>query len=92
LLTTQLGFIETGEVEIPPVEPPRSMRRNADGQVVGDLFRFQVGALDAFADWIESFDGVLYGKGGQRTRLTIESDVVRYRAEVVSALRDRARR
>lgn len=90
LLTEQLGFVDTGQSEVPPIEPPKSMRRNDAGQVVGDVFEFQPNALSEFADWFEQFDGVLRGKSGCETALAIDADVIKLRDPVVSALRSRA--
>jgi len=88
LLTTRLGFKENGRQEIPPVEPPRNMRRNADGEVVGDLFEFDKSKLLEFADWLESFSGHLTGKSGRRIA-RIEVPAMRtYLKETLEALRD----
>lgn len=55
-LLRRLGFLQTGKT--PPVpDAPLSMRRNRDGEVVGDIFKFQRIKLNECADWFESFRG-----------------------------------
>ncbi len=88
LLTTRLGFTETGDQETPPGEPTLSMRRNANGKVVGDLLEFDKSKLLEFADWLESFSGQLIGKSSQRIA-EIEVPAMRtYLRETLEALRD----
>lgn len=87
LLVTELGFLQTGEQEIPPIEPPPSMKRNDRGQVVGDLFRFQVATLAAFADWFEQFNGTILGKQGA-TPAHLDVLLWRERSRLLPALRE----
>jgi hypothetical protein len=90
LLTKQLGFVDTGRSEVPSVEAPVSMRRNAAGDVVGQVFEFQPVTLKGFADWFEQFDGFLRGKDGRPVPLKIPADAITMRDRVVPALRRRA--
>lgn len=73
MMTEHLGFVQDGE-ESPPFEPPASMKRNADGKVVGHLFVFQNHELARFADFIERWYGtrVILGKGGVESRADIQ--------------------
>lgn len=89
VLSQHLGFADTGKQEVPPVEPPPSMKRNASGQVVGDLFAFQNRQLMTFADWIEEFDGVLRGKGTE-SNLKLTEKFLKRRGALVAALREQA--
>lgn len=64
MLEKQLGFIQRGQ-EIPPSEiVPSTLRRNAEGNVVGDLYVFQAPTLSKFADWLEAMGGKITGKMG----------------------------
>lgn len=64
MLATRLGFVLVGQ-ETPPSEVvPPGLRRNLNGEVVGDLYEFKIPILDKFADYIEAFDGRLEGKKG----------------------------
>jgi len=90
LLVGLLGFVETGEKEIPPIDPPPNMARNDAGDVVGDLFRFHQAALDDFADWFDRFDGTVTGKSGVITQLTLNVDLWKQRASLLAALRELA--
>jgi hypothetical protein len=89
LLVDHLGFAETDEQIVPPVEPPQNMKRNQEGDVVGDVFRFERSQLDAFADWFETFDGTLSGRDGE-VLLTINDDLWKHRDVLIPALRDLA--
>jgi len=86
----RLGFENTGTQERPPIEPPKSIRRNDNGEVVGDLFRFKRSSLTAFADWLDGFDGTLRGKDGVETPLTILANVWTQRTTLIPALREQA--
>jgi len=67
MLEAQLGFVQVGQ-EIPPSEvAPPELQRNAEGQVVGDLYEFRTSSLDAFADWLETFEDQIEGKRGDVT-------------------------
>jgi hypothetical protein len=88
LLTRRLGFKQAGQ-EIPPVEAPPSMKRNTNGQVVGDLFEFDRTKLLDFADWLESFSGSVSGKKGPQRIARIDvPGVKKYLGETLEALRD----
>ena len=64
MLEVQLGFIQVGQ-ETPPSEViPPVLRRNSRGEVVGDLYEFQISTLDRLADWLEAFDGWVEGRNG----------------------------
>ncbi|HEY3399092.1 MAG TPA: hypothetical protein VGK03_00540 [Geothrix sp.] len=86
----QQGFVQNGQ-EIPPRSVvPLSMKRNKDGDVVGDLFVFDTTSLTTIADWIHNFPGTINGKNG-KSLLEIElPSFARMRADLVKALRDRA--
>jgi hypothetical protein len=91
----RLGFIQNG-IEIPPDDPlndfpPKSLARNDRGEVVGDLFEFQLESLAKFADWIENFSDSSDGKSGE-FRLTVDLPVIQFREHAVEALRDLAGR
>jgi predicted GNAT family acetyltransferase len=91
LLTEQLGFAATGTQEVPPADaPPLSMRRNEDGQVVGDVFRHDRTSLIEFADWFEAFDGTLHGKDEAETDLALDVAVWKHRERLIPALRELA--
>jgi GNAT superfamily N-acetyltransferase len=91
LLVNQLGFVATGEQEGPPPEmAPQSMRRNEEGLVVGDVFRFERAELAGFADWFEAFDGTLAGRGGVRTPLALTDDLFEDLGALAGDLRDLA--
>lgn len=91
LLEKQLGFIRNGE-ETPPAEVvPASMKRNAEGKVVGHLFEFQKTTLLKFAAWIERFSGTLESKAGiSNLRIALPS-MTQYKADTIAALRDLGR-
>ena len=89
LLVNQLGFNPTDEQLVAPPEAPQNMKRNAEGDVVGDIFRFEPARLADFADWFESFDGTLSGQAGEAL-LTLNVDIWKNRGVLMPALRDRA--
>jgi RimJ/RimL family protein N-acetyltransferase len=89
LLEDQLGFNPTDEQLVAPPEAPENMKRNTDGDVVGDIFRFEPAHLADFADWFEGFEGTLSGRGGEAL-LTLNVDIWKNRGVLISALRDRA--
>ena len=71
-LTNQLGFRLVGR-EIPPAHlAPPNMKRNKDGQVVGDLFEFDRLRLASFADWLEGFSGEVEGPSGAPIATSID--------------------
>lgn len=85
-----LGFVLVGR-EIPPAEiAPPSMARNANGDVVGDVFEFRRDTLPQFADWIEAFDGRVIGRAGTSTLEAPLPLMTAYRPEALIALRDLA--
>jgi hypothetical protein len=90
MLQEHLGFVLVDR-EIPPsgIAPP-SMARNQDGNVVGDLFRFDPAELLRFADLIEKFSGTISGKSGESDLYVDLPSVVSHRDEAVQALRDLA--
>lgn len=53
-LLERLGFVATGHKDGPPVAPP-GMKRNAEGKVVGDVYRFEFVRFTALADWLDAF-------------------------------------
>jgi GNAT superfamily N-acetyltransferase len=56
-LLATLGFERSGSVTIPGTEAPASMRRDAEGNVVGDEFRFTRLGAAQLARWFrEEFD------------------------------------
>src|SRR5207247_7823220 len=84
LLTTRLGFVLVGQ-EIPPAHvAPASMARNANGDVVGDLFEFRWDTLFRFADWIEAFEGKLEGPRGISTLDVALPLMTRHRRQAVT--------
>ncbi len=92
MLEKQLGFVRVGQ-EIPPndVAPP-SMARNERGEVVGDIFEFQLPTLVRFADWIEAFVASVDGKAGTWSLDIAVPLMTRFRREGLAALRDLASR
>jgi hypothetical protein len=89
LLRDQLGFVDLEKQIVPPVEPPENMKRNKDGDVVGDLFRFRTTCLADYADWLTGFDGYIKGRRG-RASLELDGYVGRNRQRVCQILRDKA--
>ena len=93
VLDGQLGFTwDGGAHEDPPPElAPETMKRNAQGHVVGHLFVFQRKKLQDFAEWLEKFDGTISGKAGVSS-ITIKAKFAsETRANAIVALRDLAK-
>ncbi len=63
-LLSNLGFSPTGLHEIPSKEAPPTMERNAAGEVVGDLFRFDFQFCVKHADWLHDFQETVSGRRG----------------------------
>ena len=58
-LLANLGFERSRSVTIPGADAPASMRRDEQGNVVGDEFTFSRGAIGPLARWFrEEFDAV----------------------------------
>ena len=92
LLEKRLGFVRNGE-EMPPASAvPVSMKRNAQGQVVGHLFEFQRATLLKFADWITSFSGSLKSKAGMSKLKIALPSMNQHKADTLTALRDLGRK
>ncbi len=72
MLEEQLGFVHVGQ-EIPPSEVvPPGLRRNSNGEVVGDLYQFMISTLGKFADQLEMFNSRVEGtKGYLKTNLNL---------------------
>lgn len=61
-LLARLGFEFISKVEIPGDTAPPSMKRNAEGKVVGDKFRFTYEGLRRLSAWFDKeFNGTLLG-------------------------------
>lgn len=56
LLEQRLGFIMSGQERPPTQEIPKEIRRNAQGEVVADVFVFNRTNLVKYANWLESDD------------------------------------
>lgn len=55
-LLPALGFRVTGEKAMPPVDlAPETMRRNANGEIVGDVYEYDRSSLICTIEWLESF-------------------------------------
>jgi hypothetical protein len=50
-LLNKLGFAYVSSIEVPAENAPASMKRNAEGKIVGDKFRFTREGLKQLADW-----------------------------------------
>lgn len=84
LLTQDLGFTEVGK-EIPPRHiVPKNMKKNKDGDVVGDLFEFQHEKLADFATWLSTFRGTV--KGEVTSKMKLDLTIGRKRKDAVKAL------
>lgn len=90
MLHHQLGFELVGQECPPPEVAPPSMKRNENGEVVGDVFEFRRSTLDQFADWIESFAEQVDAKAGSSTVRVDLPLMTKQRAEAIVALRDLA--
>jgi hypothetical protein len=84
LLTQNLGFNEIGKETPPRHIVPKNMRKNKDGDVVGDLFEFQREKLADFATWLSTFRGTV--KGEVTSRMKLDLTIGRKRKEAVKAL------
>ncbi len=59
-LLAGLGFHEIGKKEeVPGGDAPKSMKRNAEGNIIEDVFEFDQGSLTAFSSWLSQYRGVL---------------------------------
>jgi GNAT superfamily N-acetyltransferase len=59
-LLKRVGFEQFDKVEIPGDQAPASMKRNAEGKLVGDKFRFPPHAVAELSRWFnEDFRGTL---------------------------------
>jgi GNAT superfamily N-acetyltransferase len=92
MLQEQLGFVLVDKETPPPEIAPTSMRRNKDGEVVGDVFQFDPVKLLHFADWIEKFSGTINGKSGESILKVDLPFMTLHRAESIEALRSLAGR
>ena len=52
----KLGFERTGRETPPPEIAPRTMKRNHDGQVVGELYTFRCIGLERLVTWLGDAD------------------------------------
>jgi GNAT superfamily N-acetyltransferase len=59
-LLQSLGFVATGTKDGPPTAPP-GMKRNAEGKVVGDVYKFDFSCFVAIADWLDAFQDEVAG-------------------------------
>jgi GNAT superfamily N-acetyltransferase len=63
-LLTNLGFERSRSVTIPGTDAPASMRRDAQGNVVGDEFTLPRNAIHSLARWFrDDFDKVAHDEG-----------------------------
>jgi ribosomal protein S18 acetylase RimI-like enzyme len=59
-LLKRVGFEHVGKVELPGDKAPASMKRNAEGKVVGDIFRFPRNGVAELSSWFaKDFKGTL---------------------------------
>lgn len=85
-LLRRLGFAPTGK-QVSAPDAPTSMRRNPDGMVIGDEFRFEQHAFAVIADVVEEFDGRLDGKGGNSVASVEINQWNEHRSDIAEALR-----
>jgi GNAT superfamily N-acetyltransferase len=78
-LLQRLGFVPTGTKDGPPDAPP-GMKRNAEGKVVGDVYKFDFSQFVAIADWLDAFHDEVAG-------VPAELSVIVDRVAVVADLR-----
>ena len=90
MLEVQLGFVQVGQETPPPEVVPPGLQRNAKGKVVGDLYEFRISTLDKFADWLETFDNRVEGRGGYLTTNLNLQFFQADRATAIQALRELA--
>jgi hypothetical protein len=86
-----VGAFELTRETVVEANPPEGIKVNIKGEAVGDVFRFQISALNSIADWLDSFGGQLRGSSGDEVVLTIVADVWKNRAILAQDLRKIAR-
>jgi RimJ/RimL family protein N-acetyltransferase len=62
-LLHRVGFRKTGSVTVPSDIAPKSMKRNAHGEVRGDVFMYGSEAVHDLVRWLDSFDGTVTATG-----------------------------
>jgi hypothetical protein len=83
-LLDKLGFEFTEKIEVPADKAPSSMKRNAEGKIIGDTFEFTRKGLDALSRWFEAFTGAI-----ARGAAVVEIDIAPYSIDnIKEALRD----
>jgi GNAT superfamily N-acetyltransferase len=89
-LLGKLGFRHAGTIEVPSGVAPPGMKRNADGNLVGDKFIFTIEGLEQLSKWFDKeFDGTLdHGKATAQIRLNSLMSV----EQLKESLRDLANR
>ena len=56
----RIGFERDGETELRPEDAPPSMKRNAQGKIIGDIYEFGPRGLKMLSNWFDQeFDGTL---------------------------------
>ena len=73
-LLNRLGFRVTGEKDGPPFAPP-GMKTNSEGNVVGDVYRFEFGRFADIATWLEEYAGVVGGRPAELSAILSRSEV-----------------
>ncbi len=85
LLVEDLGFKPVGQEIPPPHLVPKNMKKNEEGNVVGDLFEFQREKLKDFAIWLSEFKGWVNAE--VKFRVDLELTIGVKRRDAAKALR-----
>ncbi|HEX4337726.1 MAG TPA: hypothetical protein VH062_17550 [Polyangiaceae bacterium] len=91
-LLGRLGFKDTGVKDpLPSHIAPASMRKNAEGRVVGDVFEFDFAKCSDFADWLETRPTLVTGPRGSAALHIRSSALETFGPDAFTALRGIAR-
>jgi RimJ/RimL family protein N-acetyltransferase len=83
-LLDKLGFEFIEKIEVPADKAPPSMKRNAEGKIIGDTFKFTREGLDVLSRWFDAFTGTI-----ARGAAAVEIDIDPYSLDnIKEALRD----
>ena len=84
----RIGFEFLEKVSIPGDKAPRSMKRDADGKVHGDKFRFPPTAVNALLDWFEHDFKDTLGDGKTPAHFDITGRIGTLREALREAVKD----
>lgn len=68
-LLKQLGFTWTTSIEVPDNHAPPSMKRNEQGKIVGDKFRFTPEGLQHLSRWFDNESHAIFDERGATVNL-----------------------